>query len=94
MHRTFVRIRKASVPRNIVFLFKVENDAICFIYVFFLFVAEELGIKSVVPAYLDPSLKTEDLLTGVSFASGGSGYDPLTPRLVVILYIICNVTII
>ncbi|KAL1188731.1 GDSL esterase/lipase EXL3 [Cardamine amara subsp. amara] len=44
--------------------------------------AEELGIKSVVPAYLEPNLKPEDLLTGVSFASGGSGYDPLTPKLV------------
>ncbi|CAF2202296.1 hypothetical protein BRARA_G03390 [Brassica rapa] len=48
-------------------------------------IAEELGIKSVVPAYLDPSLKTEDLLTGVSFASGGSGYDPLTPKLVAVI---------
>lgn len=37
------------------------------------------------PAYLDPNLKTEDLLTGVSFASGGSGYDPLTPKIVVII---------
>ncbi|XP_056846412.1 GDSL esterase/lipase EXL3 isoform X1 [Raphanus sativus] len=48
-------------------------------------IAEELGIKSVVPAYLDPSLKTEDILTGVSFASGGSGYDPLTPKLVAVI---------
>ena len=90
---TFVRIRKASVPRNIVFLSLKLNGAI-FLYAFFLFAAEELGIKSVVPAYLDPNLKTEDLLTGVSFASGGSGYDPLTPKLVVILYIIRNQTII
>ncbi|KAJ4871659.1 GDSL esterase/lipase EXL3 [Raphanus sativus] len=44
--------------------------------------AEEVGIKSVVPAYLDPNLSPKDLLTGVSFASGGSGYDPITPKLV------------
>ncbi|XP_060173195.1 GDSL esterase/lipase EXL3-like isoform X2 [Lycium barbarum] len=40
--------------------------------------AEELGIKGLVPAYLDPNLRDEDLKTGVSFASGGCGYDPLT----------------
>ncbi|KAJ7966899.1 GDSL esterase/lipase [Quillaja saponaria] len=43
---------------------------------------EELGIKELLPAYVDPSLKPNDLLTGVSFASGGSGYDPLTSNLV------------
>ncbi|CAH2067493.1 unnamed protein product [Thlaspi arvense] len=47
--------------------------------------AEEVGIKSVVPAYLDPNVKSEDLLTGVSFASGGSGYDPITPKLVAVI---------
>lgn len=45
-------------------------------------IAEQLGVKDVVPAYKDPALKDEDLPTGVSFASGGSGYDPLTPKLV------------
>ncbi|GAV56703.1 Lipase_GDSL domain-containing protein [Cephalotus follicularis] len=45
------------------------------------FIVEELGIKELLPAYADPNLKPEDLLTGVSFASGGSGYDPLTPQL-------------
>ncbi|XVE69695.1 hypothetical protein DITRI_Ditri10aG0011700 [Diplodiscus trichospermus] len=44
-------------------------------------VAEELGIKDTVPAYLDPSLNPQDLITGVTFASGGTGYDPLTPKL-------------
>ncbi|KAK9271306.1 hypothetical protein L1049_026896 [Liquidambar formosana] len=46
---------------------------------------EELGIKELVPAYLDPALKSTDLPTGVSFASGGSGYDPLTPQIVSVL---------
>ncbi|KAK6161786.1 hypothetical protein DH2020_005167 [Rehmannia glutinosa] len=39
---------------------------------------EELGIKPLLPAYLDPSLQDEDLLTGVNFASAAAGYDPLT----------------
>ena len=44
---------------------------------------EELGIKELLPAYLDPNLKSQDLLTGVNFASGGTGYDPLTPKIAV-----------
>lgn len=39
---------------------------------------DELGIKELMPAYLDPNLQAEDLKTGVSFASGACGYDPLT----------------
>ncbi|XAR61634.1 Triacylglycerol lipase [Bertholletia excelsa] len=42
---------------------------------------EELGIKELLPAYLDPNLQPEDLPTGVNFASGGAGYDPLTSEL-------------
>ena len=49
----------------------------------FVFSAEELGIKELVPAYLDPHLQPTDLPTGVSFASGATGFDPETPRLVV-----------
>ncbi|CAH9067978.1 unnamed protein product [Cuscuta epithymum] len=43
-------------------------------------IAEELGVKELVPPYLDPNLQIEDLKTGVSFASAGSGYDPLTTQ--------------
>lgn len=42
-------------------------------------------MKEYLPAYLDPNLSTEDLLTGVSFASGATGYDPLTPKIAVLL---------
>ncbi|XP_048502110.1 GDSL esterase/lipase At3g14820 isoform X3 [Beta vulgaris subsp. vulgaris] len=45
------------------------------------FFAEELGIKELVPPYLDPDLQISDLLTGVSFASGVSGYDPSSAKL-------------
>ncbi|XP_076927204.1 GDSL esterase/lipase EXL3-like, partial [Bidens hawaiensis] len=49
------------------------------------FSVSELGIKDVLPAYLDPSLDDKELPTGVSFASGGSGYDPQTPKIVSVL---------
>ncbi|XP_060199859.1 GDSL esterase/lipase EXL1-like [Lycium barbarum] len=45
------------------------------------FLVEELGIKDLLPAYLDPTLQAEDLITGVNFASGGAGYDPLTSEI-------------
>ncbi|KAL9269113.1 GDSL esterase/lipase EXL3-like protein [Drosera capensis] len=44
------------------------------------YLAESLGIKDLLPAYLDPTIETEDLLTGVSFAFACCGYDPLTPQ--------------
>ncbi|KAL6226993.1 hypothetical protein ACLB2K_000952 [Fragaria x ananassa] len=46
------------------------------------FLADEgVGVKKILPAYMDPNLQLQDLLTGVCFASAGSGYDPLTPKL-------------
>ncbi|VFQ89066.1 unnamed protein product [Cuscuta campestris] len=42
------------------------------------FIASYIGVKENIPPYLDQSLSLEELTTGVSFASGGSGYDPLT----------------
>ncbi|KAG2537916.1 GDSL esterase/lipase EXL3-like [Panicum virgatum] len=47
--------------------------------------ASRLGIKEYVPAYLGTELSDFDLLTGVSFASGGCGFDPLTAQLVSVL---------
>ncbi|KAK8945971.1 GDSL esterase/lipase EXL3 [Platanthera guangdongensis] len=44
-------------------------------------IASSLGVKETVPAYVGQNLGDEDLLTGVSFASGASGYDPMTPIL-------------
>ncbi|KAL2319171.1 hypothetical protein Fmac_033047 [Flemingia macrophylla] len=43
-------------------------------------IVDELGIKEFLPAYLDPNLQPEELATGVCFASGGAGYDPLTSQ--------------
>ncbi|VVA18886.1 PREDICTED: GDSL [Prunus dulcis] len=43
--------------------------------------AERFGVKDLLPAYLSPNLQLQELPTGVSFASGGSGYDPLTAKL-------------
>ncbi|KAG5542976.1 hypothetical protein RHGRI_015912 [Rhododendron griersonianum] len=47
--------------------------------------AEELGIKELIPAYLDPNLQDKDLPTGVSFASGATGFDPQTPAIVSVI---------
>ncbi|KAL5224142.1 hypothetical protein ABZP36_010781 [Zizania latifolia] len=47
--------------------------------------ATQMGIKQYVPAYLGAELSDFDLLTGVSFASGGCGFDPLTAELVSVL---------
>ncbi|KHN46112.1 GDSL esterase/lipase [Glycine soja] len=45
------------------------------------FIASMLNLKDTVPPFLDPNLSDEELLTGVSFASGGSGFDDLTTAL-------------
>ncbi|CAL9052786.1 unnamed protein product [Musa banksii] len=49
------------------------------------FIASTVGVKELLPAYLGTTLGPEDLLTGVSFASSGSGFDPLTPTLTSVL---------
>ncbi|KAJ8761457.1 hypothetical protein K2173_001590 [Erythroxylum novogranatense] len=45
------------------------------------FIASYIGLKEYVPPYLDPSLSMEELKTGVSFASAGTGFDPITPKI-------------
>ncbi|XP_052182911.1 GDSL esterase/lipase At5g45960-like [Diospyros lotus] len=45
------------------------------------YVASHWGIKENVPPYLNSSLGMEELMTGVSFASAGSGLDPLTAQI-------------
>lgn len=49
------------------------------------YLANIVGIKDVLPAFLDPHVTDNDLLTGVSFASGGSGLDPNTVSLTRVL---------
>ncbi|XP_006662173.2 GDSL esterase/lipase EXL3-like [Oryza brachyantha] len=44
------------------------------------FLASALGVKEMLPPYLDKKLTMDDLRTGVSFASAGSGYDNATCR--------------
>ncbi|MED6145705.1 hypothetical protein PIB30_027952 [Stylosanthes scabra] len=46
------------------------------------YIASYAGVKeSFLPPYLDPNLSVEELITGVSFASAGSGFDQLTPSI-------------
>lgn len=47
------------------------------------FVSETLGLGSSVLAYLDSSYTIDQLATGVSFASGGTGLDDLTAKVAV-----------
>ncbi|XP_027368459.1 GDSL esterase/lipase At2g24560-like [Abrus precatorius] len=42
------------------------------------FFASNLNIKDYIPPFLDPNLSNEELLTGVNFASAGSGFDEVT----------------
>lgn len=44
--------------------------------------ASKLGIKEYVPPYVGTELSSEDLMTGVCFASGGAGFDPITSKAV------------
>ncbi|KAJ1389014.1 SGNH hydrolase superfamily [Sesbania bispinosa] len=42
------------------------------------FIAEAFGVKTSIPAYLDPAYTIQDFATGVCFASAGTGYDNAT----------------
>lgn len=43
--------------------------------------ASYVGVKDYIPPFLDPTLSVSELKTGVSFASAGTGLDPLTAKL-------------
>ncbi|KAK4485290.1 hypothetical protein RD792_007924 [Penstemon davidsonii] len=45
------------------------------------FMTSYVGVKENVPPYLDPTLSLDELMTGVCFASSGTGLDPLTAQL-------------
>uniref|UniRef100_A0A0A9BGF3 Uncharacterized protein n=1 Tax=Arundo donax TaxID=35708 RepID=A0A0A9BGF3_ARUDO len=45
------------------------------------FLSEAFGLPPSVPAYLDTSYTIDQLATGVSFASGGTGLDALTAKI-------------
>lgn len=49
------------------------------------FISQAFGLKSTVPAYLDPSYNISDFATGVCFASAGTGFDNATSNVVVSL---------
>lgn len=49
------------------------------------YLTQILGIKELLPAFLDPQVTDRDLLTGVSFGSGGSGLDNRTVGLTRVL---------
>ncbi|EXC04217.1 GDSL esterase/lipase EXL3 [Morus notabilis] len=59
----------------------LSNGYIFSLPLIFFFAAEALAIKEEMPSYHDPNLQRKDLQTGLSFASGCSGYDPLTSQL-------------
>ncbi|KAL5986063.1 hypothetical protein ACLOJK_028053 [Asimina triloba] len=45
------------------------------------FLVSALGIKELLPPYMDRKLRSQDLHTGVSFASAGAGYDNITSQI-------------
>lgn len=47
------------------------------------FMSEALGIKPIIPAYLDPSYNISEFATGVTFASAATGYDNATSDVLV-----------
>ncbi|KAI3869545.1 hypothetical protein MKX03_012122 [Papaver bracteatum] len=49
------------------------------------FLSEMLGIKPSIPAYLDPAFGIEDFITGVTFASSGTGYDVATSTILAVI---------
>lgn len=55
------------------------------------FIASKLEIKDTVPPFLHPKLSDKDLVTGVSFASAGSGLDDMTSAMFKIIPVLKQV---
>ncbi|XP_039015919.1 GDSL esterase/lipase At2g42990-like [Hibiscus syriacus] len=49
------------------------------------FISEGFGLKSIIPAYLDPKFSISDFATGVSFGSASTGYDNATSDLLKVI---------
>ncbi|KAD4178783.1 hypothetical protein E3N88_27374 [Mikania micrantha] len=49
------------------------------------FISEAFGIRSIIPAYLDPHYNMADFAKGVSFASAGTGFDNLTSAIMSVI---------
>ncbi|XP_071730238.1 GDSL esterase/lipase At4g26790-like [Rutidosis leptorrhynchoides] len=49
------------------------------------FISEALGIRNIIPAYLDPHYNIVDFAKGVSFASAGTGYDNFTSSILSVI---------
>lgn len=47
------------------------------------FISQALGLRSAVPAYLDPAYNISDFAVGVTFASAATGYDNATSDVLV-----------
>ncbi|CAN6482709.1 unnamed protein product [Victoria cruziana] len=65
-------------PYGIDFIDHVPTGRFCNGKLFTDFLASHWGIKEAIPPYLDPALSLEEMVSGVSFACAGTGYDPLT----------------
>lgn len=49
------------------------------------YIVEGLGVKYLLPPYLDPKLQDSDLITGVSFDSAGTGLDNITSKILEVI---------
>ncbi|XP_047341428.1 GDSL esterase/lipase At2g42990-like [Impatiens glandulifera] len=49
------------------------------------FISEAYGLRPFVPAYLDPMFNISDFVTGVCFASAGTGYDEATSQVLSVI---------
>ncbi|KAL8462453.1 hypothetical protein ACS0TY_033465 [Phlomoides rotata] len=48
-------------------------------------ISEAFGLKTTIPAYLDPAYTIKDFSTGVCFASAGTGFDNFTSKVFAVI---------